>query len=199
MNYKSKINTVKVFLGLEVKLESLKLVDGTVVEAEAFEPGFPVFIVNAEDGTKTLAPAGEHTLEDGKVIKVDEEGKLVEKTEVEMEEEEVKVPETSEVKVEAAEEVPAEEVKDAVKEEVKDDIKEAMKKLAMIVEEVAKEVTDIKTEMSDMKAKYEKFSKSPAASKFPSVTNGNVTPLNPLEAKLAALAELKKENFFRTN
>lgn len=196
MNYKSKINTVKVFLGLEVKLESLKLVDGTVVEAEAFEPGFPVFIVNAEDGTKTLAPAGEHTLEDGTVIKVDEEGKLVEKSETEMEDE-LEVPEVPEVevKVEAAEEVPAEEVK----EEVKDDIKEAMKKLAMIVEEVAKEVTDIKTEMSDMKAKYEKFSKSAAASKFPSVTAGNATPLNPLEAKLAALAELKKENFFRTN
>ena len=46
--FKEKLNQVKVLLGLEVKLSTDKLVDGTVIEAEEFSPGFPLFVV-AED------------------------------------------------------------------------------------------------------------------------------------------------------
>lgn len=191
MNFKNKINSIKVILGLEVALASAKLVDGTVVEAESFEIGFPLF-VTAEDGTKSPAPAGEHTLEDGTVVTVDEQGTIVEIAAAS--EEAPEAPE-AEVAVEAAE-MPVEEPK---KEEapVAEAVTEALKKLAMVVEEVVKEVSDIKTEMKSMKEKYEKFSATPGASKFPSVTKEAFEANDPVEAKIALLNELKKENFFK--
>jgi hypothetical protein len=188
MNIKNKINGIKVLLGLEVALESAKLMDGTVVEAEAFEVGYPLFVLN-EDGTKGLAPMGEHKLEDGTIVIVDEQGNIAEIKPVAEAEEAPEV----EVTVEAAE-VPVEE---PVKEAVKDDIKEAMKKLAMIVEEVVKEVADVKTEMKSMKEKYEKFSATPGATKFPKVSSESFEATNSVDAKIALINELKRENFFK--
>lgn len=189
MSIKNKINGIKVLLGLEVALESAKLVGGAVVEAEAFEVGYPLFVIN-EDGTKSLAPVGEHELEDGTKVIVDEQGNIAEITKSEAAEEEAKV----EIEVEAAE-MPVEE---PVKEAVKDEIKEALKKLAMIVEEVVKEVADVKTEMKSMKEKYEKFSATPGATKFPSVTKEAFEATNSVENRIALINELKNENFFKT-
>ena len=36
MNYKNKLNQIRIVLGLQVKLATAKLKDGTVVEAEEF-------------------------------------------------------------------------------------------------------------------------------------------------------------------
>lgn len=66
------INQIKTILGMEVKLAQMKLDNGTVLEAEAFEAGMPVFIVNGED--RVALPVGEYKLEDGSILKVDEEG-----------------------------------------------------------------------------------------------------------------------------
>jgi len=66
------INQIKTILGMEVKLAQMKLDNGTVLEAEAFEAGMPVFIVNGED--RVALPVGEYKLEDGTILKVDEEG-----------------------------------------------------------------------------------------------------------------------------
>jgi hypothetical protein len=66
------INQIKTILGMEVKLAQMKLDNGTVLEAEAFEAGMPVFIVNEED--RIALPIGEYKLEDGSILKVDEEG-----------------------------------------------------------------------------------------------------------------------------
>lgn len=191
MNLKNKINAIKVVLGLEVALASAKLMDGTVVEAESFELGFPLFIVN-EDGTKSPAPTGEHTLEDGTKVVVDEMGAIAE-----MEKPEEAEASEVEVSIEAAE-VPVEEpAKEEVAVEVKDDMKESMKKLAMIVEEMAKDMGDMKSKMKMMEEKYEKFSATPGATKFPTVTREAFDANNPLEAKIALLNELKKESFFK--
>ena len=76
----------------EVKIEmaQMKLVDGvTILEAESFEPGQPVFIV-AENGDLIPAPIGEHELEDNTILVIVEEGIISEikmKEEVETEEE----------------------------------------------------------------------------------------------------------------
>ena len=51
---------------VKTKLSSMKLENGTVLEAEMFEPGEPVFIVT-EDETVAL-PIGDYTLEDGKTL-----------------------------------------------------------------------------------------------------------------------------------
>jgi len=68
----SVINEIKTLLGMEVKLAQMKLENGTVIEAEAFEPEMAVFIVNEED--RIAMPVGEYLLEDGMLLKVEVEG-----------------------------------------------------------------------------------------------------------------------------
>ena len=99
----SVINEIKTLLGMEVKLAQMKLDNGTVIEAEAFEPEMAVFIVNEED--RIAMPVGEYVLEDGNILKVDVEGIIaaIEMPEEEMpaNEEEVASP-AEEVEVEAS-------------------------------------------------------------------------------------------------
>jgi hypothetical protein len=194
--YKNKLNQIKVVLGLQVKLASDKLVDGTVIEAENFEPGFDLFVMN-EDGTKSPAPAGTHETETGLVVEVDQEGKIVSVTPKETEAPEVEV----EVEAAAEDSVPASQTPEEIaKEESKVDpnLAEAMKKLVMAVEEISSEMAKMKTKMSEMESKYEKFSKTAGGSKFPKVTKEAFSEaIDPVEAKIAALQELKKENFFK--
>ena len=79
------INQIKTILGMEVKLAQMKLDNGTVLEAEAFEAGMPVFIVNEED--RIALPVGEYKLEDGMMLIVVEEGIIAEVKEAEVVEE----------------------------------------------------------------------------------------------------------------
>ena len=78
MNFKDKLNQIKVVLGLEIKLEQMTLEDGvTVVEAEAFEPEYSVGIVTTDEAGNSVIvpmPVGEYTTQDGKVIVVEQEG-----------------------------------------------------------------------------------------------------------------------------
>lgn len=190
---KGKINQIKVILGLEVKLASDKLVDGTAVEAEEFAPGFPLFVL-AEDGTKSPAPAGEHETESGLKIEVDAEGKII-SAETKAEEEAPKV----EVEVEAAaeDEIPASETPEEIaKKEAS--VGEAMKKVVMALEEISSEMAKMKAKMSEMESKYEKFSKTPGADKAPKVTRGEFSKEgDALDARLATMANLKNEGFFK--
>jgi len=99
----SVINEIKTLLGMEVKLAQMKLENGTILEADAFEMDMPVFIVNGED--RIAVPVGEYKLEDGNILKVDVEGIIaaIEMPEEEMpaNEEEVASPAEEEVVVEA--------------------------------------------------------------------------------------------------
>ena len=71
----------KVILSSEkTKLEKAKLVDGTEVEIDGKE----IFVI--ADNERLPAPVGEHTLEDGKVVVVEEEGQIKEIKEAEAEE-----------------------------------------------------------------------------------------------------------------
>jgi hypothetical protein len=67
----------------EIKLESMKLDNGTVIEAEAFEANQEVFIVTEEE--RIALPVGEYTLEDGRILVVAEEGIIAEVREAEEE------------------------------------------------------------------------------------------------------------------
>jgi hypothetical protein len=63
---------------VEVTMSTMMLKDGvTVLEAESFDAGVPVFIV-AENGDKVPAPIGEHELEDGRILVITEEGMIAE-------------------------------------------------------------------------------------------------------------------------
>ena len=103
MNEKSILNKVRTLLGLEVKLETMLLSDGvSMLEADAFEAGQPVFILT-EDEQRIPVPVGEYELEDMRILVVIEEGVIAEIREAaEVEEEvEVEAPEVEE-EVEAA-------------------------------------------------------------------------------------------------
>jgi hypothetical protein len=91
MNEKSILNKVRTLLGLEVKLETMLLSDGvSMLEADAFEAGQPVFILT-EDEQRIPLPVGEYELEDMRILVVIEEGVIAEVREAAEVEEEVEV------------------------------------------------------------------------------------------------------------
>lgn len=132
----------------EVKLESMKLENGTTIEAEAFEANQEVFIIT-EDEEKIALPVGEYTLEDGRILVVAEEGIIAEVREQEEEAPE-EAPAQEEVEeVEQAEEEPKEEMSYATKEE----LSAAVAEMKEMIEEIKammspKEMAEEEVEMS---------------------------------------------------
>jgi len=72
MKNQEMLNKIKTLLNLEVKLEEMKLENGTLIEADSFEKGKEIFIKT--DDEKVAMPVGEYILEDGKLLVVEEEG-----------------------------------------------------------------------------------------------------------------------------
>jgi len=131
---------------VEVKFEQMTLENGTVLEAEAFEGGNEVFIVNEED--RIPVPVGEYTLADGRVLYVAEEGLISEIKTAEAEAEE----EAVEVEVEASVETPEEVVEEALAEEMP--MEDKIKEIVMpMVEEIKAELSAIREEMGAYKEK----------------------------------------------
>ena len=105
MNTNQTLNKVRTLLGIEVKLEQMKLDNGAVLEAEAFEVGAEIFVVADEE--RVAVPVGEYEA-DGKIIIIEEEGIISEIKEAGAEEE---APEEEVVEEEAkSEEVEEEEL-----------------------------------------------------------------------------------------
>jgi hypothetical protein len=71
---------------VKVEMASMRLADGTLLEAEEFVAGENVFLVG-EDDERVAAPVGEHNLEDGRVMVIEEEGVIAEVREAAAEEE----------------------------------------------------------------------------------------------------------------
>ena len=159
MNSNTVLSKVKALLSLEketVKFTYAKLADGTIVESATFDVGETVEVVS-EDGTKTPAPDGTHELslkdEEGNetLIKViTEGGVIVERENVELEEETIEVePLPGDEPTELAEEEVVEEETEEVTinledvvtkiEEMSYKIEELEKKLAMAEEVVVEE------------------------------------------------------------
>jgi len=152
----------------KVEFAQMNLENGTVLEAEAFEPENEVFVISGED--RVPAPVGEHKLEDGKILVIVEEGIISEIKEVETPEvEEVEM--QSEEAVAVAEEVAADvadEAADAISEEVSAAIEVAVAEaLVPVVEEVAAEMKKLREELAsaktEMAAMEKKFSSQSAA------------------------------------
>lgn len=130
----------------EVKLESMKLENGTTIEAEAFEANQEVFIVTEEDERIAL-PVGEYTLEDGMILVVAEEGIIAEVREAAAEE-----PAQEEVEeVEQAEEEPKEEMAYATKEE----LSAAVAEMKEMIEEIKSMMSPKEEEMAAEEVKEE--------------------------------------------
>ena len=100
MNSLKTLNKVKTLLGLEVSLEQAKLDNGTILEADSFEPGQDIFIVSEEE--RIPIPVGEYTMEDGKQLIISEEGVIAEIKEAAPAEEEAAPVEEPEMAAEPA-------------------------------------------------------------------------------------------------
>jgi hypothetical protein len=142
------------------------------VEADELAEGLPVFIVSEEGVMPAGADlAGEHVLEDGTKIVLDEAGIIVS---IEKGEEPVEAPVEMPVEEEMAEEAPVEEVKEDVKDEVKEEvIAELMgriEKLEAVVEEMMGVNKDVAEFSSAVKEKLDSFIKeTPAELEFKSI------------------------------
>ena len=66
------LNQIKTLLNVPVRLEVLKLENGTDIEAETFEKGKEVFILT--DDEKVAMPVGEYMLADSRLLVVEEQG-----------------------------------------------------------------------------------------------------------------------------
>jgi|TARA_R110000782_G_scaffold102582_1_gene189782 predicted RNase H-like nuclease (RuvC/YqgF family) len=66
------LNQIKTLLNIEIKLEEMKLENGTVVSADSFEKDSEIFIVT--DDEKVAMPVGEYILEDGRLLVIEAEG-----------------------------------------------------------------------------------------------------------------------------
>jgi hypothetical protein len=145
------ITEIKKLLGMEIKLEQMALDNGTIIEAEMFEAGQAVFIVNGED--RVALPVGEYILDNGKILVVAVEGEIAEIKEAAAEE--VETPEV-EVEVEqAAEPTPAtakKVIESTVKEShfSKEDVDALKAEIETLKTELAKqvEVIEEKVELS---------------------------------------------------
>jgi hypothetical protein len=139
MNEKSILNKVRTLLGLEVKLETMMLSDGvSMLEADAFEAGQPVFILT-EDEQRIPLPIGEYELEDMRILVVIEEGVIAD------------VREAAEPEVEV--EVEAPEVEEEV-EAATETAPQAKKVIESIVKEsFFSEIEALKKENEELKAK----------------------------------------------
>ena len=197
--YHAKLNAIKIALGLDVKMVDAVLKDGvTKVSAESLEPGSKIYVVDSE-GEKAPAPEGIHELEDGTEVYVDAMGTItqVELPEIESEVEiEVKSAEVPEGEESASESTKSEDevVKDEEKATAESKaINEVMEKCMMAIEEVAKEVGIIKEEMEAYKAKMEKMSKTPAASKIKTYNAEVSTSVDSIEDRLETLKNIRSE------
>jgi len=137
-------------LSEEVKVEAAQatLENGTILEAEAFEPGNEVFIVT--DDERVAVPVGEYEMEDGRILVVAEEGII------------------GEIR-EAGEETPAEEApaeEPAAEEELAEEEMNYVtrEELAEVVNEIKKMVEEMMSEREENMA-AEKLSKAKPARK----------------------------------
>jgi len=137
-------------LSEEVKVEAAQatLENGTILEAEAFEPGNEVFIVT--DDERVAVPVGEYEMEDGRILVVAEEGII------------------GEIR-EAGEEAPAEEApaeEPAAEEKLAEEEMNYVtrEELAEVVNEIKKMVEEMMSEREENMA-AEKLSKAKPARK----------------------------------
>jgi hypothetical protein len=192
--YKLKLNQIREVLGMPAKFEVAKLKDGTSVEVEKLEVGFPVLVVN-EDGSKTPAHEGYHELENGTKLRVDANGMIAEITTAETETAEG---EGAAIPAAMAEETVTEtetetETETPIKDAVVEKIEEKLGMLFAAIEECAEEIATVKEEMGAMKTKMEKFSKLPAGNKIPKSQETMAEAFDSVDARVAALGKLRNE------
>lgn len=170
MTANDAINKIRVMLGVaqdgetaetQVELAKATLVDGTEVYCENdFAEGEAMFVVT-EDGN-VPAPEGSHETEDGRIITVDAEGKIV-KVEEKVEEE----AETEEEEVEMSTDV-------SLSEEVVGKVMEAL-------DRISDNIATLESRLNTTEQSFEEFRNEPAGKK---ITN-NLNDVQQLQGDIA--------------
>tara|TARA_R100001443_G_scaffold71462_3_gene79755 strand:+ start:201 stop:809 length:609 start_codon:yes stop_codon:yes gene_type:complete len=145
MKAQSILNQIKEIVGVKlsedtaVKLEEVKLDNGTVIVAEKFESGASVFIKSEEE--EIALPIGKYSLEDGRELVVKEEG-LIESIGEVKEEVEEKVEEEVEASSEETSEESTEETEleeEEMQYVTKEEFNKAMDEIKAMIDKSSKE------------------------------------------------------------
>ena len=154
------LNKARVLLGLEVKLEQMKLDNGAILEAEVFEAGAEIFVV--ADDERVAVPVGEYEVEGGMIIVVSEEGIIGEIKEAGAEEEAPAETEVEEVEEELSTETASpkkivksisEEMFFSEIEKLRTEINELkLSKTEVVAEEVVVELSEVKEDKVELSA-----------------------------------------------
>ena len=162
------LNAIKTALGMDVKLATMKLEDGvTIIEAEVFEEGNAVNILT-EDEQRIALPEGEYKLEDGMILKVEEEGIIASISEMEVkEEEEVAASEKATETVATPKKVVEAVTKESyfTKEEVSQLIESKLAELKLELNGVQKEEEKEEVELSSEEMAVKPITHNPESSK----------------------------------
>ena len=169
MNASDAINKIKEMLGLEFssvkktetteqEFATTELQDGTKITNDKegeFELGDKIYVVD-EEGVLSPAPSGEHTLKDGYVVVVDEEGTLIE----------IRVPESEDV-ADVVEEAEAalEEMSEETEEKSELNFEEELNTIKNSIEEMLKlmeaQTADFSSQIGEVKSEFEAFKAAP--------------------------------------
>ena len=138
---KTILDKIKIALGMEVKLEQVTVDNGAAtLEAESFEAGQPVFIVNEDE--RIPLPVGEYPLDNEMILVVVEEGIISEMKEATVEE----VVEEQVEEVEASTEEPNKATPKSIIKSIVEEVKfsaEEMEAKELEIVELKKQIEDL--------------------------------------------------------
>jgi hypothetical protein len=144
------LKKIQTLLNTRVELEDRKLDNGTVISADEFAEGQPVFIVTEDE--RIPMPVGEYEMEDGSMLVVEEEGVI---GAIKAQEEEVEEEVTEEVEEEMSEvKEPKKVVESTVVEthfsdEQKSELVEAiLSSVNPLIEELQNKVSELEAKLS---------------------------------------------------
>lgn len=166
----SKIMSILNLSEDQVKVDAAQatLENGTILEAEAFEPGNEVFIVSEDE--RVAVPVGEYEMEDGRVLVVAEEGIIAEIREGG--EEEAPAEEPAEEPA-AEEELAEEEMNYVTREELAEVVNEIKSMVEqMMSEKEEKMASEAKEKLSKAKPARKPMKHSPETKAKPQVNLG---------------------------
>ena len=142
------LEKIKTLLSAKVNLAEMTLENGTILEAESFATGESVFIKT--DDERVALPIGEYTLEDGRLLIVEEEGIIAE---IKEETAEMPAEELAEVEVEVE---PESYDTPKAAEQVEDVLQAVVEAIGPEIEKIQQEVAEMKKELEEVKMQYKK-------------------------------------------
>lgn len=161
---------------VKVEMANMRLANGVLLEAESFEAGQNVFLVG-EDEEKVAAPVGEHELEDGRVMVIEEEGVIAEIREAIAEAVEEEVEQSANEEAPVQEEMAEEEVE--MNYVTKEEFGAAIDEIKAMIQDMGKD----KEEMSVEEKVEMSIDEAPAAKKVAAAPVEKKAEFNRLEKK----------------